>query len=131
MSPFRYQDEESPATGALYIALGALAGFAAGIVVAQHYGGISGLTDTIRERIGRSQARGGDTDEHETFDESDGEYDDHERPLDPTEELEERSLLEEKYKEEEQSEKETGRRQTATESLHSERNAVSCPVHSL
>lgn len=92
MSPFRYQDEESPATGALYIALGALAGFAAGIVVAQHYGGITGLTDSIRERIGRSQARGGDTDEHETYDESNDEYDDHERPLDPTEELEERVL---------------------------------------
>jgi hypothetical protein len=91
MSPFRYQDEESPATGALYIALGALAGFAAGIVVAQHYGGITGLTDSIRERIGRSQARG-DTDEHETYSESEDEYDDHERPLDPTEELEERVL---------------------------------------
>lgn len=91
MSPFRYQDEESPATGALYIALGALAGFAAGIVVAQHYGGITGLTDRIRERVGRSQARA-DTDEHEAYDESDEEYDDHERPLDPTEELEERVL---------------------------------------
>src|SRR5436190_15685950 len=91
MSPFRYQDEESPATGALYIALGALAGFAAGIVVAQHYGGITGLTDSLRERIGRSQARG-DTDEHETYSESDDEYDDHERPLDPTEALEERVL---------------------------------------
>jgi hypothetical protein len=91
MSPFRYQDEESNATGALYALLGALAGFAAGVVVAQHYGGITGLTDRIRERVGRSQARG-DTDEHEAYDESDEEYDDHERPLDPTEELEERVL---------------------------------------
>ncbi len=92
MSPFRYQDDESTATGALYIALGALAGFAAGVVVAQHYGGITGLTDRIRERIGRAQARDTDTDEHEAYDESDEEYDDHERPLDPTEELEERVL---------------------------------------
>jgi hypothetical protein len=92
MSPFRYQDEESTATGALYIALGALAGFAAGVVVAQHYGGIAGLTDRIRERIGRAQVRDTDTDEHEAYDESDEEYDDHERPLDPTEELEERVL---------------------------------------
>ena len=91
MSPFRYQDEESTAAGALYIALGALAGFAAGVVVAQHYGGIAGLTDRIRERIGRAQVRT-DTDEHEAYDESDEEYDDHERPLDPTEELEERVL---------------------------------------
>lgn len=92
MSPFRYQDEESPATGALYIALGALAGFAAGVVVAQHYGGITGLTDRIRERIGRAQVRDTDTGEHESYDESDEEYDDHDRPLDPTEELEERVL---------------------------------------
>jgi hypothetical protein len=91
MSPFRYHDEESSATGALYIALGALAGFAAGVVVAQHFGGIAGLTDRIRERVGRAQARGS-TDEHEAYDESDEEYDDHERPLDPTEELEERVL---------------------------------------
>jgi len=91
MSPFRYQDEESTAAGALYIALGALAGFAAGVVVAQHYGGIAGLTDRIRERIGRAQVRT-DTDEHEAYDDSDEEYDDHERPLDPTEELEERVL---------------------------------------
>ena len=92
MSPFRYQDEESPATGALYIALGALAGFAAGVIVAQQFGGVSGLTDRIRERIGRAQAHDHDTDEHESYNESDEEYDDHDRPLDPTEELEERVL---------------------------------------
>ncbi len=92
MSPFRYHDEESTATGALYMALGALAGFAAGVVVAQHYGGVTGLTDRIRERIGRGQADETDTGEHETYDESSDEYDDHERPLDPTEALEERVL---------------------------------------
>jgi hypothetical protein len=91
MSPFRYRDEESLGTGALYIALGALAGFAAGVVVAQQYGGVSGLTDRIREKIGRAQARE-DTGEHEAFDESEEEYDEHNRPLDPTEELEERVL---------------------------------------
>jgi hypothetical protein len=91
MSPFRYQDEESTAASALYIALGALAGFAAGVVVAQHYGGVSGITDRIRERIGKGQRGERDTGEHESYDE-DEEYDDHERPLDPTEELEERVL---------------------------------------
>src|SRR6185503_19625827 len=77
------------ATGALYIALGALAGFAAGVVVAQHYGGVAGLTDRIREKLGRSETDGTreDTDEYESsYD------DDHERPLEPTEELEERVL---------------------------------------
>jgi BON domain len=91
MSPFRYHDEESTATGALYLALGALAGFAAGVIVAQHYGGLSGLTDRIRERLGRGQAG----DAHHDHDEDEGadeEYDDHERPLDATEELEERVL---------------------------------------
>jgi hypothetical protein len=44
MSPFRYRDEDSTAANALYVALGALAGFAAGVVVAQQYGGISGIT---------------------------------------------------------------------------------------
>ena len=90
MSPFRYQDEESAATGALYIALGALAGFAAGVVVAQHYGGVAGLTDRIREKLGRAQAGDTTEDEHEEYETS---YDDdHERPLEPTEELEERVL---------------------------------------
>lgn len=89
MSPFRYQDEESTATGALYIALGALAGFAAGVVVAQHYGGVAGLTDRIREKLGRSQVDDA-TDESDEYESS---YDDdHERPLEPTEELEERVL---------------------------------------
>jgi len=91
MSPFRYHDEESNAASALYIALGALAGFAAGVVVAQHYGGVSGLSDRIREKLGRQQPRDNDTGEHAYDDDSD-EYDDHERPLDPAEQLEERVL---------------------------------------
>ena len=93
MSPFRYQDEESSATGALYVALGALAGFAAGVIVAQHYGGLSGLTDRIRKGLGRAQAGAAD-DEHDGYDGADDadDYDDHERPLEPTEELEERVL---------------------------------------
>jgi len=61
MSPFRYHDEEPTAASALYIALGALAGFAAGVVVAQHYGGVSGLSDRIREKLGRQQSGDNDT----------------------------------------------------------------------
>src|SRR5678815_1165200 len=91
MSAFRYRDEESNVASALYIALGALAGFAAGVVVAQQYGGISGITDRIREKIGRAQPGEHDTGEHESYEDED-EYDDHERPLDPTEQLEERVL---------------------------------------
>ncbi|MDO8502395.1 MAG: BON domain-containing protein [Gemmatimonadaceae bacterium] len=108
MSPFRYRDEESRSTSALYVALGALAGFAAGVVVAQQYGGISGLTAKIRDRLGSVRRGAGDDDEqqlgahahdhrYEDEDEDgddDDEYEDEGdgEPLDATEELEERVL---------------------------------------
>ncbi len=103
MSPFRYRDEESGAASALYVALGALAGFAAGVVVAQQFGGISGLTARIRDRI--SNLRNGAEDDtegltsgtaydHGDDDDSDEYYDDEQgdEPLDESEELEERVL---------------------------------------
>ncbi|MEJ7758711.1 MAG: BON domain-containing protein [Gemmatimonadaceae bacterium] len=96
MSPFRYRDEESSATGALYVALGALAGFAAGVVVAQQYGGLSGLTSRLKDRLGgiTGDAAMGDSepslDAHAFDDGYDDEADD--EPLEPTEELEERVL---------------------------------------
>jgi hypothetical protein len=90
-SPFTYRDEESSATGALYVALGALAGFAAGVVVAQHYGGIRGLTDRIRQRLGRTGADAATDDDYDDAVEFDAD-DDHHLPLTPTEELEERVL---------------------------------------
>ncbi len=105
MSPFRYRDEESTSASALYVALGALAGFAAGVVVAQQYGGISGLTTKLRERF--SGAHGGDQDsdnaqleahahDHDYGDDADEDedqdFDDEDGPLDAIEELEERVL---------------------------------------
>ena len=102
MSPFRYRDEESNATSALYVALGALAGFAAGVVVSQQYGGISGLTAKIRDRFGKIGAESDEQDLHldahahdHDYDEGDEDFDDDEAddvPLDATEELEERVL---------------------------------------
>ena len=106
MSPFRYRDEESNVASALYVALGALAGFAAGVVVAQQFGGISGITSRIRDRIGsiRNGAAEGADDEEDAhleahahdhdYDEDDEGYDDEadDTPLDATEELEERVL---------------------------------------
>lgn len=51
MSPFRYHDDESSSTGTvLGILVGAVAGFAVGMYVAQRAGGISGLTDKLRRR---------------------------------------------------------------------------------
>lgn len=75
MSPFRYRDEESSSTGTIIgVLVGAMAGFAAGMFVAQRVGGFSGLTSKIRQRGGgRSdeQFRGahGVMDEEEEFEE--------------------------------------------------------------
>lgn len=104
MLPFRYREEESTAASALYVALGALAGFAAGVVVAQQYGGISGITSKIRDRIGAAR-NGADEDEdaemsaahaHDHDYDDDAAYEDDDdaelEPLDETEELEERVL---------------------------------------
>ena len=105
MSPFRYRDEESTSASALYVALGALAGFAAGVVVAQQYGGISGITAKIRERFGGAagaaddasdeqlHAHAHDHDYGDDADEDDDEsYSADDAPLDEAEELEERVL---------------------------------------
>ncbi len=101
MSPFRYRDEEPASAGALYVALGALAGFAAGVVVAQQYGGITGLTSKIRQRFGGLAGDAADTGSEPSFEahgfnhDHDGNgYDDEadDEPLEPTEELEERVL---------------------------------------
>jgi BON domain len=52
MSPFRYRDED-PSLGSTLagLAVGALAGFAVGVVVAQKVGGISGIASRLRERF--------------------------------------------------------------------------------
>src|ERR1700686_3167777 len=73
MSPFRYRDEppyiyaedeeESWPRNALYIAIGAAAGFAAGVLMAERFGGFKGLTDRIKDTFG-----GGTGEEEENFD---------------------------------------------------------------
>ncbi len=103
MSPFRYREEESNAASALYVALGALAGFAAGVVVAQQYGGISGLTAKIRDRFGKVGSEDEEQDlqldahahDHEYDGDEEDEFEedsDEDGPYDATEELEERVL---------------------------------------
>jgi BON domain-containing protein len=108
MSPFRYrneppyiydeEDDESSSRSALYIAIGAAAGFAAGVLMAERFGGFKGLTDRIKDTFG-----GGTGEEEEEFDyegldddEFDPDFDeDVETPkasLDGAEELEERVL---------------------------------------
>ncbi|MDP9204794.1 MAG: BON domain-containing protein [Gemmatimonadota bacterium] len=112
MSPFRYRDElpyiyaeeeeeeESSARSALYIAIGAAAGFAAGVLMAERFGGFKGLTERIKDTFGA----GGTGEEEEEFDyegldddEFDPDLDDDElepskASLEGGEELEERVL---------------------------------------
>src|SRR6202140_3975134 len=73
MSPFRYRDEppyiyaedeeESWPRNAIYFAIGAAAGFAAGVLMAERFGGFKGLTDRIKDTFG-----GGTEGEEENFD---------------------------------------------------------------
>ena len=109
MSPFRYrdeppyiyseEDEESSGRSALYIAIGAAAGFAAGVLMAERFGGFKGLTDRIKDTFG-----GGTGEEEEEFDyegldedEFDPDFDDEDlepskASLNGVEDLEERVL---------------------------------------
>jgi hypothetical protein len=111
MSPFRYRDEppyiyaededESPSRNALYLAIGAAAGFAAGVLMAERFGGFKGLTDRIKDTLG---AGGSGGEEEEDFDyegldedEFDPDFDDEgltpsKSSLNGAEELEERVL---------------------------------------
>ncbi|MGI9077969.1 MAG: BON domain-containing protein [Gemmatimonadaceae bacterium] len=53
MPPFRYRDEDDSLGRTLAgLTIGALAGFAVGVVVAQKVGGVSALTERLRERFG-------------------------------------------------------------------------------
>ncbi|MFL5585144.1 MAG: BON domain-containing protein, partial [Gemmatimonadaceae bacterium] len=108
MLPFRYRNEppyiiaeeedESSSRSALYIAIGAAAGFAAGVLMAERFGGFKGLSDRIKDTFGG----GTETDEEEfdyeglEDDEFDPDFDeDLDTPaasLDGSEELEERVL---------------------------------------
>jgi hypothetical protein len=111
MSPFRYRDEppyiyaeeedESPARSALYIAIGAAAGFAAGVLMAERFGGFKGLTDRIKDTFGAGAGGAGEEEEEFDYegldeDEFDPDFDDDIEPtkasLNGVEELEERVL---------------------------------------
>ncbi|HUQ99887.1 MAG TPA: BON domain-containing protein, partial [Gemmatimonadaceae bacterium] len=72
MSPIRYreeppyvyaEEEESSSRTSLYIAIGAAAGFAAGVLMAERFGGFKGLTGRLMDRFG-----GGGGVEEEDFD---------------------------------------------------------------
>jgi hypothetical protein len=58
MATIRYRDRESGAAGALYVAVGALAGLAAGVLLAQRYGGVSGHRRARARQHGGAAGRG-------------------------------------------------------------------------
>jgi hypothetical protein len=52
MPRYRDKDADSGSSNLLFLAAGALAGVAAGVYLAQRFGGVAGLTARIRERLG-------------------------------------------------------------------------------
>jgi hypothetical protein len=108
MSPFRYRDEppyiyaeeeeESSSRSALYIAIGAAAGFAAGVLMAERFGGFKGLTDRIKDTFGGGTGEGEEEVDYEGLDEDefDPDFDDDldtpKGSMNGAEELEERVL---------------------------------------
>ena len=87
----RYRDhDEKPEMGAglVFLAIGAIAGIAAGVVIAQKYGGISALATKLRERLSGEEAEEEFVaDEYDYYD--DDEDSDEEDTLSPLEALEE------------------------------------------
>lgn len=87
MSPFRYRDDESSTGTIVGILAGAVAGFAAGMFVAQRVGGFGGLTSRLRERaggrfgIGRAQDEDIGNEELEDYEEDEVESDDYDDSL--------------------------------------------------
>jgi hypothetical protein len=62
MATIRYRDRDTSSAGAVYVAVGALAGLAAGVLLAQRYGGLSGIGARVRDRVAarRGEEREGD-----------------------------------------------------------------------
>lgn len=102
MSPIRYrEEEESGSHSGVFLVVGALAGLAAGVVIAEQFGGFRGITDRIKERFGGADVDlldAADPDEFE--DDEDDEFEDdaddysasYVAPIEGSEELEERVL---------------------------------------
>jgi hypothetical protein len=102
MPRFRVQDDDDSSNGLLLLAAGAVAGIAAGMYLAHRFGGLSGLTARLRERLsGATGAEPEDEDDdvrvsahgsYEHTDDEDVEDDDEDMFVSADEELEERVL---------------------------------------
>ena len=92
MAHLRYRDDDSPSRGALFLAAGALAGFAAGVLLAQRFGGLSAIGSRVRDRLGRTALDEEGFRRGQAAFGGEEEYDDLDYELSPEEELEERVL---------------------------------------
>lgn len=101
MARIRYRhaaEEASSSHGILFLAVGAIAGLAAGVFIAQRFGGLAGLTGRLRERFATAEGAGGPASGADVYDEEDEladddfEEDDGEAAAGVDDELEERVL---------------------------------------
>ena len=65
MPTIRYRERDNSAASAALVAVGALAGLAAGVLLAQRMGGISGVGARVRDRLDQARGRGRDTDQQQ------------------------------------------------------------------
>ena len=72
MAPFHYRDEESSASGLVLGIVGAVAGLAAGVLLAERFGGVSAIGQRLRDRLGIAAG----ADDRYEEDEYDGEDED-------------------------------------------------------
>ncbi len=89
---FRYREERSRTEGLLFLAVGAIAGIAAGAVIAQKFGGFNAITERLRGRFAGEEEEGGDEEYEGAEYYEDDEGEDDEEELTPMEQLEERVL---------------------------------------
>jgi len=75
MRPFRYRDEEPLSQSLAYVIGGALAGFAAGVLVAHRMGGVTGIANRFRERFGATSTEEFEGEAGYETDEFDAEFD--------------------------------------------------------
>jgi BON domain-containing protein len=80
MSPFRYRDDDSSTGTVVGVLLGALAGFAAGMFVAQKVGGLSGLTSRLR-RGGAEPAEDYEDEDLEEYEDDEVDDEEHDESL--------------------------------------------------
>lgn len=64
MARFRYRHRREPVGGLAFLAAGAIAGLAAGVLLSQRFGGLSGIRSLVRDRFGD----GGDQDTQSRYD---------------------------------------------------------------